>query len=265
MQPVIRHQCFVILSTEATSPLLTDFLERDQLMKTRKLSTLVSIAAFAAIAFFATNTIYALPFSNGGFEDYTNATNNMEIDDGTPISWIEVGMGNPQIESTGRQSGTLDGPQEGTYHLIFDFLDEGAAGQDDLAGVYQTFDTVAGAKYDLSFYAAVANNIQGPMLLDVDVFTGGNGVDGDLLDETVIVSAPGWTQSTFTFVAGTTTTTIRFWDDGKQSDPGNTEAIDLAVDNIVIALAPVPEPSTLILAGIGLMGLVAPRRRRNRS
>ncbi|MCG8585189.1 MAG: FecR domain-containing protein, partial [Pirellulales bacterium] len=181
--------------------------------------------------------------ANGGFDGYANSRDDLKISQGTPFSWVTTGTGNPLIESGLRAN--ISRPHAGKYHLIFDILDD-SANPDELGGVYQTFETVAGAKYNVSFYAARANtNFE--MLLGVDVFDGGNGAEGDLLDEQVVVtsrrSTTEWQRFAFDFTAASGTTTLRLADLGKVSDPGNSTGIDVAVDSVVVLKVADPDPS----------------------
>ena len=67
-------------------------------------------------------------------------------------------------------------------------------------------------------------------------------------------SSMGWATQTFSFVATTTSSTLHFA--SLQESAGG-----IALDNISVTPVPEPETYAMLLAGLGLMGAVARRRR----
>ena len=194
--------------------------------------------AAAVLSFAASSTQATL--INGGFDDYTNEAHQLNLDAATPASWIDAGVADPQIENT-RSAIT---PQSGDFFLIFSNSTGGGT-------VSQSFTTVAGAEYELSFYLARPNANQAPTV-DVDVFDGGDFSGISLLDESVLVNYADdtWVQSTFSFTATSIESTLRF------VDAGTTSSVDATIDTVVITeLTSVPEPSSIVIASISLLCL----------
>jgi len=75
-------------------------------------------------------------------------------------------------------------------------------------------------------------------------------------------STSGWTTYTgsFTTVAGSDHLYIEF-DATTGANVGSTD--QMGIDNVSLSITPVPEPATLSLATLGILGLWAVRRRRN--
>lgn len=211
-----------------------------------KLTCLFSLAVFIG-------TADAVPFSNGGFDDYISPPNTSPINNQTPISWI--GSSNDaQIDNV---QGVITAPHSGTR--FFEFK------TNNPSYVYQSFDTLTGATYEVQLFAARPNLNAGRInQFDVDIFsTGGDpgsGTDGDLLDETILnAQVPSGTFVPFVFQWDATSaeSTLRFLD-------GGTTGIDPAIDTVSITLISgnqIPEPTTAVLALVGCAGFMRRRRR----
>ena len=127
----------------------------------------------------------------------------------------------------------------------------------DLSGtkkgeIHQTLSTVVGQTYQLSF--ELAGNFQGgPAVKGMSVNIGPNGL---YTFDTTGKSAGnmGWTTYSETFVAVSTATTLSF--------ASNTSgAYGPVLDNVSVTAVPEPETFAMLLAGLGLMGVIARRRK----
>jgi hypothetical protein len=118
----------------------------------------------------------------------------------------------------------------------------------------QTFATMAGTAYTLSFDFGVTTNGAQGLLVDV------LGSGGSLVQSQAFVSYTGLALSHFSlaFTADGSTATLRF------SDQINNPTIsqDAMLDNVSVEAANVPEPGSLALLGLGLLGVVAARRKK---
>jgi hypothetical protein len=200
-------------------------------------------------------------FLVGGFDDFTakgNTAGAVPVDsdlirDLTPVSWIDVAGTTNTAYKTGDLGVT---PQSGVGFAQFT---AGANGDD--CGIAQTFSTLAGETYEVSFYLGRNTSNRAPTI-DVDVFAGTDGRDttgsGTLADESYFINweQDTWQLQTFTFTAASELTTIRFL----EPSTSNTVSVGPVLDTIQISL--VPEPSTLCLAVLGLVGLIGFRRRK---
>lgn len=121
--------------------------------------------------------------------------------------------------------------------------------------VQTSFATQVGSVYDLSFYAN-------------GFFVGltnqtGTVVVGDLNDSFNTVQAtssviPNWTLLHFQFTATSTTSTLTFTNNsnGTTGPTGNA----ITIDNVVVTLAAVPEPTTFAMFGLAMACLSRRRR-----
>jgi hypothetical protein len=123
-------------------------------------------------------------------------------------------------------------------------------------GIEQAVPTVAGQSYDVSFFAGNTRSSgrTGTGIVKVTI-------DGaTTLDFNTPVATSGltvWEQRSFSFVAGDSSTTLRFWNNQ------NANAYFALIDGVGAQAAPVPEPQTwaLMLAGLLATARVARRRR----
>lgn len=118
--------------------------------------------------------------------------------------------------------------------------------------IHQTLTTTVGQTYLLSF--ELAGNFQGgPAVKTMSVNIGPNGL---YTFDTTGKSAGnmGWTSYSKTFVAVSTATTLSF--------ASNTSgAYGAVLDNVSVTAVPEPETFAMLLAGLGMMGAIARRRK----
>jgi Protein of unknown function (DUF642)/PEP-CTERM motif len=110
-------------------------------------------------------------------------------------------------------------------------------------GVEQTVDTIPGAAYDLSFYVGSTSGqaaIVNVLINGVNVLTASNS------DQTI--GATNWRQVRYAFTAAKSATTIDLYN----GSPAGVQTVGLDAVDLQTAA---PEPSTLVIAGIGLLVL----------
>ena len=113
---------------------------------------------------------------------------------------------------------------------------------------------MVGQIYVVTFDMAGNPEGGGPSIKEMNVSAGDNSQDY-LFDTTgATFESMNWLSQIFSFTATSTTTTLTFL----AVSPG--DAFGAALDNV--AVNPIPEPSTVLLLGSGLTGLVLFRRHR---
>lgn len=203
----------------------------------------------------------AAPFQNGSFEQGGSPCNTFNLPAGsTVITGWTVSVGN--IDWLGSPPSCGWQPSNGSNSL--DLVGSGAGG---VGGIQQTFDTVPGATYQVSFDLA-GNYAAAPVVKPLAVTI--NGVTTNFTFDTTGkgLNNMGWTTHTLAFVASGATSTINFVSDISAA-PGTLNNAGAALDNVQIGppgagVSPVPLDQAHLLAmlAIALAAIVVYTRRR---
>lgn len=178
---------------------------------------------------------------NGDFESHTLNKNswtwlNSSLFDGWGGSNIEIWHALQGVEAVSGK------------HFIELNADGGNSGD---WSIFQSFATEIGQQYQLSFYyrARTGNSERFKVSLA--------NMDWLLSDHTTA----GWTPFSNTFIATANNTTLRFTSQNKGTYGNFIDAVQVSALPVT---SQVPEPATLAAFGLGLLGLVAGRRLRQR-
>jgi choice-of-anchor C domain-containing protein len=198
----------------------------------------LALAATAPMASAAPNLI-----TNGSFESngigFSGGFSTIYTGSSTLTGWT-INAGNVDLVNTywtasqGHYSLDLSGEQDGT--------------------ISQSFATVVGQKYQVSFDVA-GNPTDSDKVKYLQVGLSNLPLyEFDTTGKTH--SNMGWTTKNFVFQAVSTSSTLFFA--GLQDSP-----YGVALDNVSVSAVPEPETYALLLAGMGLVGAAARRKRAN--
>lgn len=227
-------------------------------MKAVKISTIAAtvalVACGAANAQLIANGSFETPVVNPGtFQLFTVGSSGL-------TGWSVIGPSGRDvatISTTFAQNGVTFAAQSGNQSL-----DLTGFNSNSTEGVAQTVATTIGDRYHLTFF--VGNTTGGGIFgttSTVDLLVNGGQV---LAAVNSAVNATGltWQQFSFDFVATGTSAVLGFVNGDPATDNSNF------LDNVVLVnqgpVGAIPEPETyaLMLSGLGLIGLMARRRRR---
>ena len=177
------------------------------------------------------NGAQATPFTDGSFE--TPGNGNGRTDIGAGIGpWVHGGPGLDLYEFTGNDGQVA---QDGDYFLGFGH--SGTTG----GNLTQTFDTLAGTIYNVSYYTAKQQDgaPADPALFDVSI--------RDAVSSSLLAAGAGsvlgtlYQKQTLSFTATGSSTALTFQDDGGI----NNISYNLSVDNFSVVAADVAPPSRI--------------------
>jgi choice-of-anchor C domain-containing protein len=222
-------------------------------VKMEKLATggAFAIALFAAVAV-PLGGAQAVTVINGSFEDGINpgAFTTLNSGDSTSIAGWTVSAGNIDY------IGTYWTAADGSRSLDMNGLEPGSISQ-TLTGL------TIGQQYKVSFELA-GNPAGGPTLKTIGV-TAGAGANTYTFDTTnSTLSHMGWVTESFFFTADGTTDLLTFASTttGFSGNETYPHAFGPALDDVSITATPLPAALPLFAGGIGLIGLIARRRKR---
>ncbi len=221
-------------------------------MKTTTMALLASAVLALAMPARASNLI-----TNGSFEvgtpsdnPYDSSANSQQLLSGDTTSlsgWTVTGAASSDIAWIGSSNTYGVTASQGSDFLDLTGWQWGGAGG---KGVMQTISTVAGQQYTLSFDLgnSISYNYGGTNALSVQA-----GSLSQVVSSVGTQSVNAWDHYTLSFVAQSASTAVSF--------TGVQATYYIGLDNVSVTAVPEPETFALLLAGLGVVGAVARRRK----
>jgi hypothetical protein len=204
------------------------------------------------LAAVATTPAVANLIVNGSFETpVVPAGSTLNFPGGSTgiTGWTMVGVDSDLISTSFTQSGVTFNAQDGQQWIDL----AGHTSNSQTSGATQSITTVAGGLYAVSFYVGSAddnvNNFFFPSTIDLSI-NGGPRVH--FTNPIAPSNHLDWAQFVVPFVATGSSTNLTFYNGGASNN------FLSALDNVVVDA--VPEPSSVVLIGLGVVGFLGRRR-----
>ena len=214
-------------------------------------SALIAIATAAVLTAGSANaSVSANLIKNGSFESTVVSDPYRTLGSSTSVltNWtINAGS----VDLIGSYWNAQDG------HQSLDMNGSAANGV-----ISQSFATTAGQRYNVSFWIA-GNPDDSFKTKSLVADVAGQSYAYAFNTTGKSRTNMGWTEEGFSFVASGSTSSLKFSSTQAPNSNGSVSSWGLALDNVSVTAVPEPETYAMLLAGLGLMGAIAKRRKAN--